>query len=106
MPSPVDPIAKQQVCKVLRAELHDGLKDFLHPDPDEITKRFQEFLISALRMKVKLSESILTAAAQEVFPKQAGEASSWAKMMTLALSHCKKKAHSLTSGLKLAEGTR
>ena len=106
MPTSRNSATVHQICKVLRAELPAGLKDYLHSDPDELTKRFQEFLVSVFRVAPRVNESLLREAAEQAFPKQRAEASPWAKMITLAVAHCRKKAHSIAGGLKLAPGTK
>ena len=98
-----------QVARVLRAELADGIKEsqLLVLDMDEVCDTFAGLMVSLLQVTPRPTKDLMQKAASEAFGKiSAAVAMAFGERLCAAFVYCRLKSKSVKSGKKLSPGTK
>jgi hypothetical protein len=88
------------VAKALRAN-SSSLGDFSSSDPEELCRRYKDFIIDLLYVTPRPTKGILVPGCLKAFEVNAAQANMFSERILCAITFCRDKAHSMTSGKKV-----
>ena len=96
------------VCKLLRAELPQGLlpEHYLQVDPVKVCDHYFGFIVALLKITPRPTINILQSAAMETFKMDVESSLAWASRITRSVSFCRQKVKCMKSGVKLSVGVK
>jgi hypothetical protein len=98
----------EDICKVMRAELPNGLKhdSFMRIDLAAVADHHHPFICSLLEKTHRPTSMLLEKSAMKAFQVSSEEASAFASRICKCISMCRNKLKSMTSGAKLSVGVK
>ncbi len=98
----------EDMAKAIRSEIAclDQVK-YMKPDLDDVVEEYHSLILEMLRRTPRPTSALIRSAAAIAFPKAPmHECRAFGEQISNAVSHCRQKLKSMTSGKKLSEGVR
>lgn len=95
------------MAKVLRANVRSFQKEHWNStNIEDVVAEYQDFIVDALRLTARPTVGVMTSAAKVTFGEDLEKCKMFAVRMQAAISYCRVKAKSATSGMKLSQPVR
>ena len=98
---PANTASPKDVAKILRSNLGSLGPEYKQVDLDKVVNSYQEFLKDLIGLTPRPTKTLLVEATQLAFNSKKDESTMFSERILSAVTHCRQKARSSTSGRKL-----